>query len=119
MTTCTIPGCTAPVLAKGLCTKHYNRVRRTGDAATVKPAGRKPKPGGEADRHAALRAENARLRAEKVGIDKELMEKWIVENDLDKPEKIEERLRLVRESSDEINPRSQFHKTAAAFAFIS
>ena len=29
--TCSIEGCTAPVLAKGLCGKHYMRVYRHGD----------------------------------------------------------------------------------------
>jgi len=54
-------------------------------------------------------------------IDKQLMEKWIVDHDLDKPEEIAKSLRLVRHGyRQEIDPRSLFlHKAAAAFAFIA
>jgi hypothetical protein len=44
MTQCTYPGCPAIAVAKGLCTKHYMRLRRHGDAGTVKKAGPKNDP---------------------------------------------------------------------------
>jgi hypothetical protein len=37
---CTIDGCDAVATVKGLCAKHYMRLRRHGDASTVKSAGR-------------------------------------------------------------------------------
>jgi hypothetical protein len=37
--TCTIEGCEAHATVKGLCSKHYMRVRRHGDPNVVKPAG--------------------------------------------------------------------------------
>jgi len=81
MINCTIPGCTDSAVAMGLCAKHYMRLRRTGDAATVNPPGRRPKPGGKTDKFwvearrlfdencqlsaetRALSAENAELRS--------------------------------------------------------
>jgi hypothetical protein len=44
MTQCTYPDCPAIAVAKGLCTKHYLRLRRHGDAGTVKKAGPKNDP---------------------------------------------------------------------------
>ena len=41
---CTVDDCLDPVLARGLCAKHYRRLRRHGDTATVKPAGRPRDP---------------------------------------------------------------------------
>lgn len=37
---CTIKGCDAPPVAKGLCTKHYARWRRSGDANNGRKSGR-------------------------------------------------------------------------------
>ena len=37
---CTFEGCVAAVKAKGLCSTHYMRSRRTGDAAKVRAPGR-------------------------------------------------------------------------------
>ncbi len=37
---CSTPDCSSPVLAKGLCAKHYMRQRRTGDPATTRKPGR-------------------------------------------------------------------------------
>jgi len=37
---CKIDGCKTKAVARGFCAKHYMRVRRTGDAATVRKAGR-------------------------------------------------------------------------------
>jgi hypothetical protein len=37
--TCTIEGCEAHATVKGLCAKHYMRIRRHGDPNTVKSAG--------------------------------------------------------------------------------
>jgi hypothetical protein len=37
--TCTIAGCEAHATVKGLCARHYMRIRRHGDPNTVKPAG--------------------------------------------------------------------------------
>lgn len=34
--TCTVDGCTNPVLAKGFCSKHYNRNHKYGSPHTVK-----------------------------------------------------------------------------------
>lgn len=41
MTNCTLPDCQGQAFAKGLCVKHYTRMRRHGDPATVMKAGRK------------------------------------------------------------------------------
>jgi hypothetical protein len=41
MTNCTLPDCQGQAFAKGLCVKHYTRMRRHGDPAKVLPAGRK------------------------------------------------------------------------------
>jgi hypothetical protein len=41
MTNCTLPDCQGQAFAKGLCVKHYTRMRRHGDPAVVLPAGRK------------------------------------------------------------------------------
>jgi hypothetical protein len=37
--TCTVEGCEAHATVKGLCAKHYMRIRRHGDPNVVKPAG--------------------------------------------------------------------------------
>jgi hypothetical protein len=39
---CTIDGCAAKPIAKGLCSKHYMRVRRGGDASKKRKPGPKP-----------------------------------------------------------------------------
>jgi hypothetical protein len=39
---CTIEGCGGEAVAKGLCAKHYMRLRRAGSADTVGKAGRPP-----------------------------------------------------------------------------
>jgi hypothetical protein len=36
---CNIEGCTNNTVAKGLCAKHYMRMRRNGDASTVRKRG--------------------------------------------------------------------------------
>jgi hypothetical protein len=41
MTNCTLPDCQGQAFAKGLCVKHYTRMRRHCDPAKVLPAGRK------------------------------------------------------------------------------
>jgi hypothetical protein len=41
---CTAEGCEDRPVAKGLCRKHYMRLRRTGDPNVVRKAGAKPKP---------------------------------------------------------------------------
>ena len=41
MANCTLPDCQGLAFAKGLCVKHYTRMRRHGDPAKVLPAGRK------------------------------------------------------------------------------
>jgi hypothetical protein len=38
--TCTIPDCPAPARARGMCSKHYMRVRRHGDANAIHHPGR-------------------------------------------------------------------------------
>ena len=38
--TCTIPDCSAPACARGMCSKHYMRVRRHGDANAIHHPGR-------------------------------------------------------------------------------
>ena len=38
---CVIEGCECKPVAKGLCTKHYMRQRRTGDPSSVGKVGRK------------------------------------------------------------------------------
>jgi hypothetical protein len=43
MTNCTFPDCQGQAFAKGLCVKHYTRMRRHGDPAKVLPAGRPTK----------------------------------------------------------------------------
>jgi hypothetical protein len=40
MAQCTHPDCSATATAKGLCPKHYMRLRRHGDAGSVMKAGR-------------------------------------------------------------------------------
>ena len=40
MTWCAHPDCQAETVAKGLCGRHYMRLRRHGDAGKVKKAGR-------------------------------------------------------------------------------
>ena len=45
MKPCTVPGCgTVARLRRGLCPKHYQRLRAAGDVGTVRPPGRKPAP---------------------------------------------------------------------------
>lgn len=39
---CNVKGCRSKAVAKGLCAKHYMRLRRTGDPQEVRRAGRKP-----------------------------------------------------------------------------
>src|SRR3954447_25411761 len=39
---CSIDGCDGAVLAKGLCGKHYMRLRRTGDPCRTRKSGPKP-----------------------------------------------------------------------------
>jgi hypothetical protein len=39
---CSIQGCAGKAIAKGLCSKHYMRLRRTGDATKVTKPGPKP-----------------------------------------------------------------------------
>jgi hypothetical protein len=39
---CSIKGCDAPILAKGLCAKHYMRQRKHGKTDIVEKRGRKP-----------------------------------------------------------------------------
>jgi hypothetical protein len=41
MTRCTFADCPAPAVAKGLCAKHYMRLRRHGDPAKVNARGRR------------------------------------------------------------------------------
>jgi hypothetical protein len=41
---CTIEGCDGRPVGKGLCAKHYMRLRRGGDPNVVRKAGRKPNP---------------------------------------------------------------------------
>jgi hypothetical protein len=50
MTNCTLPDCQGQAFAKGLCVKHYTRMRRHGDPATVIPAGRKGSDGDPGNR---------------------------------------------------------------------
>jgi hypothetical protein len=40
---CTVPDCQSPAVVKGLCVKHYMRLRRHGDPAKVNRPGRKDK----------------------------------------------------------------------------
>ena len=42
VTQCSRPDCSSPATAKGLCAKHYMRLRRHGDASRALKAGRKP-----------------------------------------------------------------------------
>ena len=42
---CSIEGCDGKTVAKGLCAKHYMRVRRTGDPSKTRPPG-PPRKGG-------------------------------------------------------------------------
>jgi hypothetical protein len=41
---CSIEGCGAKTVAKGLCAKHYMRLKRTGDAVKTGRPGPKPQP---------------------------------------------------------------------------
>jgi hypothetical protein len=45
LTMCTIEGCDAKSVAKGLCSKHYMRLKRQGNAGEVGKAGRPKNPG--------------------------------------------------------------------------
>jgi hypothetical protein len=65
---CKIEGCEGKAVAKGLCAKHYMRQRRSGDAETVKKAGRPVSFWGkyradEADKVGFLREMSPRTRA--------------------------------------------------------
>ena len=42
---CSIEGCDGKTVAKGLCAKHYMRVRRTGDPSKTRPPGPPRKAG--------------------------------------------------------------------------
>lgn len=42
MKTCSVPGCSGSVRAKGYCGKHYARVVRNGDPTIRRPGGRRP-----------------------------------------------------------------------------
>jgi hypothetical protein len=48
--TCSFPDCHAKALAKGLCAKHYMRLRRRGDPAKVGRRGRPVNALGQAQR---------------------------------------------------------------------
>ena len=41
---CSIKGCNAPTVAKGMCARHYMRLRTHGSADVVQQRGRKPDP---------------------------------------------------------------------------
>lgn len=41
---CSVPGCGAPAKVKGVCGRHYMRLRRHGDAGVTNPPGPKPLP---------------------------------------------------------------------------
>lgn len=56
---CRVEDCEKPAKARGLCMKHYVRVRRIGDPAPKDPAGWTAAANGD-----ALRRENERLRSE-------------------------------------------------------
>lgn len=56
-TKCRVDDCNTPAKARGLCMKHYARVRRTGDPTPKDPSGWTAAANGD-----ALRRENERLR---------------------------------------------------------
>jgi hypothetical protein len=75
MVNCSIPGCGGAATAHGLCPKHYMRVRRRGDAASVGKPGRPRRQRAANVSEAewqARQAEVERLRAENAGLHAEV-----------------------------------------------
>ena len=62
MSNCAIPGCPHEAVAKGLCAKHYMRLRRAGDPMAKLQAGRKAQS--DDPELAAIRREVLALREE-------------------------------------------------------